>query len=193
MANNRKSLMFNLLLALIFTMVSFGATLASACGRGQGACGMGGGMAGMGRGLGSFSNNNGPGRIGQYLGLSTKQQQQMHDLQFAFMKKTLDTRDALSKKRLERKALLESDPVEWTKVDQLTDEIAKLEATIEKGKVRQRAEVKKILTPEQLQKFNSMNCPQDQEGNGPAAGGPGSQGTVPGKGLGCTTGKGMGL
>ena len=114
MAKNRKSLVFNLLLALAFTMVSFGAIAASACGRGQGSCGMGGGgmggPGGGGRGFGLFGNDgaNGPGgRFAQDLGLTTKQQQQMHDLQFAFMKKTLDTRDELGKKRIEREGLIE--------------------------------------------------------------------------------------
>jgi len=204
MANKRKSLLFNLILALVFTLVSFGAALANACGRGQGPCGMAGGMGGPGgggRGLGLFGNDgaNGPGGgLAQYLGLSTKQQQQMHDLQFAFMKKTLDTRDELGKKRIEQKALLNSDPVEWKKVDQLTDEIAKLQATMEKEKVRQRLEIKKILTPEQREKFKSGNCPQGLGGNGTAAGGPGcamgsGPGSGPGRGPGCAMSRGMSL
>jgi Spy/CpxP family protein refolding chaperone len=195
MANKRKSLLFNLIIALVFTMVSFGAAAANACGRGQGTCGMAGGMGGPGgRGFGWFGNNgaNGPGGgLAQYLGLSTKQQQQMHDLQFAFMKKTLDTRDELGKKRIEQKALLNSDPVEWKKVDQLTDEVAKLQATMEKEKARQRSEMKKILTPEQLEKFKSKSCPQGLGGNGTAAGGPGcAMGSGPGNGPGCGMAKG---
>jgi len=162
---------------------------------------MGGGMGGPGPDSGWFGNGggNGPGgfggRFAQDLGLSTKQQQQMHDLQFSFMKKNLDSRNELGKKRLERKALLESDPVEWKKVDQLTDEITRIEATLEKEKMRQRAEIKKILTPEQLQKFNSRFCPQQGSvGNGPAAGSPGcAVGAGAGKGPGCGMRTGLGL
>lgn len=190
MDKNRKSLVFSLLFALAFMLVSLGVTSADAHGRGQGPCGMGG----PGQGFGPLGDDGPmPRNFGQYLNLSTKQQQQMQALQFKFMKETLDTREGLGKKRLERKALLESDPVEWKKVDQLTDETAKLEATMEKGKMRHRAEIKKILTPEQLEKFNTMNCPQGQGDGGPAAG----PGCTPGRGMGkgpaCGMGKGMGL
>ncbi|MCL6584277.1 MAG: Spy/CpxP family protein refolding chaperone [bacterium] len=131
-------------------------------------------------------------RLGRYLDLSTKQQQQMHDLRFAFQKKTIDLRDQIGKKRLEQKALLEAETVDWKKVDALTDEIAKLRASIEKERMRQRVEMRKILTPEQLKKLESLpywqggghwgweeddfpaqGWPGCGLGNGPAGQGPG--------------------
>lgn len=186
MDKNNKLLVFSLFLALGFMLVSLGVTSADARGRGQ-CCGMGG----PGQGFGPLGDDGPmPRNFGQALNLTTKQQQQMQTLKFAFMKKTLDTREELGKKRLERKALLEADPVEWKKVDQATDEIAKLEATLEKEKMRHKAEVKKILTPEQLEKFNTMSCPQGQGG----IAGPGcTQGKALGRGPGCGMGKGMGL
>lgn len=190
MDKNNKLLMFSLLVALAFMLVSFGVTSADAHGRGQGPCGMGG----PGQGFGSLGEDGPmPRNFGQSLNLSTEQQQKMQALQFAFVKNTLDTREELGKKRLERKALLESDPVEWKKVDQLTDDIAKLEATMEKEKMRHREKVKKILTPEQLEKFNTMSCPQGQGGDGPAAGPGCTQGRGMGKGPGCGMGRGMGF
>ncbi|MEW5801152.1 MAG: Spy/CpxP family protein refolding chaperone [bacterium] len=198
MDKNRKALVLSLLTIFVFMLVSFLAPSADAHGRGRGgACGMGG-MACMGGPdgpEGTGPHGEGPGlNYGKYLDLSTEQRQKMHDVKFGFMKKTLDLRSELGKKSLERKALLESEAVDWKKVDQTTDEIARIKANLEKENMRQKTEMKKILTKEQLEKLNSMNCPKGQAGGlGCGIGkGPGA-GLGMGKGLGCGAGKGLGL
>lgn len=167
---------------LMAILISFTAPTANAFWGGKkGQCMTG---TGSGQGMGPGFGRPGKGRhLGQLLDLSTQQQQKMHDLQFAFQKKTLNFRDELGKKRLEQKALLENSTIDWKKVDELTDEIAKLRASMEKEKMRQRVEMKKILTPEQLKKFESMPfCQGGQDGDG-----------FPAQGSGCGLGKGPGM
>jgi Spy/CpxP family protein refolding chaperone len=160
-------------------------------GQGGGGCGMGNmGPGGMGKGPGPMGPESFA-RIGRYVDLSIDQRQEMHKLRFDFAKKNLNFEDELGQKRLERRALLEKDPVEWKKVDRLTDEMAMIEANMEKQRMRQRLEIKKILTPEQLEKLNNLQCGQGADGPGaPPEKGFGC-GFGPGKGKG--PGKGMGM
>lgn len=94
--------------------------------------------------------------LGKYLDLTTEQRQKMHKIRYDFIKKTIDLEDELGQKRLKRRALMEKDTIDWKKADQLTDEIADLRAKLQKKKMRQRPEIKKILTLEQLEKFEEM-------------------------------------
>lgn len=201
---NKRSLILSLSLVLVFTLVALGSGLANAqcqnkgfgpggtcliggpggqslgspSGGGPGGCGLSGG------GMGNLD------KIGQYVNLSDKQRQQMHDLRFSFMKKTLDLKEQLGQKRLERRALMEKDPVDWKKVDQLTDEIGQIKANMEKQTMRRQVEIKKILTPEQLKQLEDMNIQQgpgqpDVQGRGP--------GRHPGRGMGFGHGPGRGM
>ncbi|MEW6378370.1 MAG: Spy/CpxP family protein refolding chaperone [bacterium] len=180
---NKKSFITSLLVAftLMAILVSFTSPSANAFWGSKGQC-----MTGPGPGQGMGPGGGGPGKgrhLGQLLDLSTQQQQKMHDLQFAFQKKTLNLRDELGKKRLEQKTLLENSTVDWKKVDELTDQISKLRASMEKERMRHRVEVKKILTPEQLKKFESMPYWH---------GGPDGDDLPPAQGSGCGLGKGPG-
>ena len=51
---------------------------------------------------------------------------------------------------------MEQDNIKWKKADQLTDEIATLRAKLQKARMRQRPEIRKILTPEQMEIFDEM-------------------------------------
>jgi len=95
-------------------------------------------------------------RLGRYLNLSVEQRQKMHKIRFNLMRKTIDLQDNLGQKRLERRALMEQDDIKWKKADQLTDEIATLRAKLQKARMRQRPEIRKILTPEQMEIFDEM-------------------------------------
>jgi len=136
-------------------------------------------------------------RLGRYLNLSVEQRQKMHRIRFDLMKKTIDVQDDLGQKRLERRVLMKQDDINWKKADQITDEIAKARATLQKARMRQRPEIKKILTPEQLEMFDEMrgwkgrsrsaNMHQ-QKGFGQGPGQGFGQGQGPGQGR----GRGMG-
>ena len=95
-------------------------------------------------------------RLGRYLNLSIEQRQKLHKIRFDLMKKTIDLQDDLGQKRLERRALMERDDIKWKKADQLTDEIATIRAKLQKARMRQRPEIRKILTPEQMEIFDEM-------------------------------------
>jgi len=95
-------------------------------------------------------------RLGRYLNLSVEQRQKMHKIRFDLMKKTIDLQDNLGQKRLERRALMEQDDINWKKADQLTDKIANLRAELQKARMRQRPKIRKILTPEQMEIFDEM-------------------------------------
>ena len=133
-------------------------------------------------------------RLGRYLNLSIEQRQKLHKIRFDLMKKTIDLQDELGQKRLERRALMEGDDIDWKKADQLTDEIAMIRAKLQKQRMRQRPEIKKILTPEQMEKFDKIRgwkgrsqCDMPQaKGSGCGSGygqGPG-RGQGPGFGMG---------
>ncbi len=171
-------------IALLVAVFSF-SVLATQAGAKQ--CGAAGG-GGMGRGgfclegIPDFGSNDAPGfwgknefqHIGRYLDLSIEQRQEMQKVRFDFLKKTIDLEEQLSKKRLERRALLEKEPAEWDKIDKLTDEIAAIEANIEKQNMRRKGDIKKILTPDQLEKVK-----QFEDGDMPG-GGQGFPGFEPG-------------
>lgn len=76
-------------------------------------------------------------------------------------------KEELKKKRGELFSLLDTDPVDSTKVNKLIDSISVLQAKIEKTVVGHLVTMKKNLTPEQQQKFKAiiprgfMNPPPD--------------------------------
>jgi Spy/CpxP family protein refolding chaperone len=126
----------------------------------------------------------GPGgfrHLGRYLDLSLEQRKQMQKIHFDFKKKAIEVEEELGQKRLERRALMESESVDWKKVDKLTDEIATARAKLEKQRMRQHHEIEKVLTPEQLEKLERMQWLQGREG-----------GDGPGEGFGYGPGPGPG-
>lgn len=127
----------------------------------------------------SFGERGGFQQLGRYLDLSNEQRQQLHKIRFEFMKKSIDLKGELGQKRLERRILTEKDAVDWKEADQLTDKIGDIRAEMEKLRMRQRHEIRKILTPAQLEEFEEMRgwkrptndrSPQRVSGRGPGAG-----------------------
>ena len=129
-------------------------------------------------------------RLGRYLNLSVEQRQKMHRIRFDLMKKTLDLQDDLGQKRLERRVIMEQDDINWKKADQLTDEIATLRAKLQKARMRQRPEIRKILTPDQMEMFDEMRGWRGRSRSDmpPRKG----FGQGPGQGFGQGGGRGMG-
>jgi len=95
-------------------------------------------------------------RIMKYLNPSIKQRQKLHKINIDHLKDTIDLNNEEGRKLLERHALMEEDPIDLKKVDQLTDEISIIRASLHKKRIRKRIEIKKILSTEQKEKYNEM-------------------------------------
>ena len=95
-------------------------------------------------------------RIMKYLKPTIKQRQKLHKINMDYMKDTIDLNNEEGKKLLERHALMEEDPIDLKKVDQLTDDIATIRASLHKKRIRKRLAIRKILTSEQREKYDEM-------------------------------------
>ena len=120
----------------------------------------------------------------RYLDLSIKQRQKLHRINIDFLKDTIDLNDEAGQLQLKRHALMEEDPVDLKKVDQLTDKIATVRAKLHKKRIRKRLAIRKILTPEQQEKYDQM---RGYKGTGK----PGFLGRGFGSGRGPGRGRGM--
>jgi len=95
-------------------------------------------------------------RIMKYLNPTIKQRQKLHEINMDFLKDTIDLNNEEGQKLLKRHELMEKDAVDLKKVDQLTDEISLIRANLHKKRIRKRLEIRKILTPEQKEKYDQM-------------------------------------
>jgi len=164
MSKNIKIYSLSLILAILFTSVVISQVEARWRNRPFGGWGCEEGCWQGGQGGPGFGEPGGFRHLGRYLDLSVEQRKQMHKIHFDFRKKALEVQDELGQKSLERRALMESESIDWKKVDQLTDEISVARAKLEKQKMRQHQEIEKVLTPEQLEKLERMPWPMGPEG-----------------------------
>ena len=95
-------------------------------------------------------------KIMKYLNPTIKQRQKLHKINMDFLKDTIDLNNEEGQKLLKRHELMEEDPVDLKKVDQLTDEISVIRASLHKKRIRKRLEIRKILTPEQKEKYDQL-------------------------------------
>lgn len=95
-------------------------------------------------------------RIMKYLKPTIKQRQTLHKINMEFLKDTIDLNNEEGQKLLKRHELMEEDKVDLKKVDQLTDEISDIRAKLHKKRIRKRLEIRKILTPEQKEKYDQL-------------------------------------
>lgn len=87
------------------------------------------------------------------LNLTQEQREKIAQLRLSFQEETLDLRNQLQKKGIElQKLWLEENP-DKNKIYSILDEIARIRAEINKKLVDYLLELKKILTPEQLEKI----------------------------------------
>jgi len=90
------------------------------------------------------------------LGLTAEQKEKIANLKLSFKEETLDLRTELTRKRLEiQKLLLEESP-DLTTVYALVDEMAPIQAEIQKKTIEFRLKLKSLLTEEQLEKFPGL-------------------------------------
>ncbi len=90
------------------------------------------------------------------LNLTVEQKEKIANLKLSFKEETLDLRTGLTRKRLEiQKLLLEESP-DLTTVYALVDEMAPIQAEIQKKTIEFRFKLKDLLTEEQLEKFPGL-------------------------------------
>ena len=90
------------------------------------------------------------------LGLTAEQKEKIANLKLSFKEETLDLRTELTRKRLEiQKLLLEKSP-DLTTVYALVDEMAPIQAEIQKKAIEFRFKLKDLFTEEQLDKFPGL-------------------------------------
>ena len=85
--------------------------------------------------------------------LTLEQKEKLAKLRLSLQEETLDLRTQLMKKRIELEKLWLEESPDKTRIYSLMDEIASIRGEMNKKSVDFLFEVKKILTPEQLQKF----------------------------------------
>ena len=90
------------------------------------------------------------------LNLTAEQKEKIANLRLSFKEETLDLRTELTRKRLEiQKLLLEESP-DLTTVYALVDEMAPIQAEIQKKAIEFRFKLKDLLTSEQLEKLPGL-------------------------------------
>ncbi len=96
-----------------------------------------------------------------YLNLSSKQVQQISDLEQKFQKECLQLNQDLQAKRLELRALRLNDQSNVEEINAKLEEISKLDLQLEKKMVEYQSQIHKILTPAQLSELSDdhdMGC-----------------------------------
>jgi Spy/CpxP family protein refolding chaperone len=90
------------------------------------------------------------------LNLTGEQKEKIADLRLTFKEETLDLRTQLTRRRLEiQKLLLEESP-DLTRVYGLVDEMAPIQAEMQKKAIEFRLKLKSLLTKEQLDKLPGL-------------------------------------
>ncbi len=90
------------------------------------------------------------------LNLTAEQKEKIANLRLSFKEETLELRTQITRKRLEmQKLLLEASP-DLTKVNALVDEMAPIQAGIQKKAIEFRLKLKSLLTKEQLDKLPGL-------------------------------------
>jgi len=101
------------------------------------------------------------------LDLTAEQKEKIANLRLTFKEETLDRRTELTRKRLEiQKLLLEAAP-NLTRVYELVDEMAPIQAEIQKKTIEFQLKLKSLLTSEQLEKLPGLGL---SRGSGKAMG-----------------------
>ena len=147
-------------------------------------CGMEGGRDG-GSPFGIWHNS----QAVKNLGLSADQVKQLKEAEFASREKQLPLQAELDSLRLKMDQAFAAEPVDEKTVVDLTEKISAVKGKLAVQRTEDKLAMKKIFTPDQLDKMQSMRGGMNGQGGGqpcPMAG----QGMGQGKGMGM--GKGMG-
>jgi Spy/CpxP family protein refolding chaperone len=90
------------------------------------------------------------------LGLTAEQKEKIANLKLSFKEETLDLRTELTRKKLEMQKLLLEESPDLTRVYALVDEMAPIQAEIQKKAIEFRFKLKDLFTEEQLDKFPGL-------------------------------------
>jgi len=139
------------------------------------------------------------GNRGNELNLTPDQETKLKAFREARRKESQDFREQMRKMQTEFRDLTNDPKADLKKVDGLIDEMAKLRASRQKASFRNREEMKKIFTPEQLEKMQNVGGRLNRLGLGLGLMGPGRF-NVPGRmmgrggfGLGMGMGRSQGI
>ena len=99
--------------------------------------------------------------MADHLDLTDEQQQQMKDLRLAHLKKTSETQSQMKIKKAELEAAIKSEK----SVDQLIDEIGKLENKLLEARIKHRIDMRNVLDDDQKIVFDQMADRQPRRGH----------------------------
>ncbi len=94
------------------------------------------------------------------LNLTAEQKEKIANLRLTFKEETLDLYSQLARKRLEIQKLLREESLDLTRVYGLVDEMAPIQAEIQKKAIEFGLKVKNLLTKEQLEKLPGLGFGQ---------------------------------
>ncbi len=96
-----------------------------------------------------------PAIVGE-LGLSDAQVQKIQDIHTKYQTQRIDLRAQIAKKRLQLRTLWQDDNPNTTAIEKLVREIGDLRTQIAVLGVREKSEIKNVLTDEQFNKWQKM-------------------------------------
>jgi Spy/CpxP family protein refolding chaperone len=94
------------------------------------------------------------------LNLTAEQKGEIANLRLTFQEETLELRTQLTRKRLEMQKLLLEESPDLTEINALVDEMASVQAEIQKKAIEFGLKVKSFLTREQLEKLPGLGLGQ---------------------------------
>lgn len=107
------------------------------------------------RGKGRMVGRDGPCLLEKFLDLTPEQKKKLEEMREMRFEQGQNFQDKLRKMRLDLGKLMEDPEADEKKMEALIDEMAKLRADHFKGSLRHKREMRKIFTPEQLEKIDS--------------------------------------
>ena len=120
------------------------------------------------------------GRMAKELGLTGEQTQKLQELRYQHQKEAVGIRSQLQVKMLDLRHEMEKGSPDPAALDRMVDEAAALKASLQKARIHDLLEAKKILTPEQWQKARERFVERMGRGEGLRKGGRGHRGGGPG-------------
>ena len=95
-------------------------------------------------------------RISAVLDLSDEQKEKIQDLRSNHQKEMMYSRNLLNEKNARLKTLLSAPDNDEKAINSVIDEISSMKGDLMKNQISNREEIKGVLTPDQLQKFEAL-------------------------------------
>jgi len=186
--NRKRSITIIMTLALAALTIASVAGAADARPR-RGNCAVAAGAGGPGTGgFGGGARCDGPRaelraeRMAQILDLTEQQQADIEQLREQHREKVGDTRREIQKLRLEMGLLRLEDQPDKTKMERIVRRMGELKTDIQLERLDHRFEMRKLLTPEQIEKFDRMRPMRGRDGMRCGSGCRGGRGGFDGRG-----------